>query len=501
MTGKELAEKYIDMAKNYKTTYVWGAVGVPITEANIQTMVKQYSKNATKGYADNARKLIGQKNAFMGDCVCSIKALLWGWCGDSTKFYGGAKYASNGVPDVSADGMIALCKDVSTNFDESTMSIGEALWTDGHIGVYIGNGLDIECTPAFNNGVQITAIGNIGEKQGYYTRTWKKHGKMPWITYDDKEADTTVKVTYKAYKGGYLYEIPLESIERIEYFKSNGTSGETVSNAAKRIQWNGRYPDIICNAELFNMKTYAPASAVVDEGKAQLLNGTSGFGFIDHKTPKFSYNNNINAVDFIGGYPVLVHNGAKAFTTDPAGLSGNRARTALGLNATNFSIAVVPESSNDATLSDMANLFIQNGYADAIGLDGGGSTAYQTNEFSYEQGRKVRGFICVWYKGGKGNKASQSYSPSVNPKPVTPTQNPPLKQDTSAKYGIKYTVKANGGLNIRDAQGTIITLLSNGSTVMWYGYYTEQYSMDGKWLYVKTSNGVTGYVSSKYLVR
>ena len=36
---------------------------------------------------------------------------------------------------------------------------------------------------------------------------------------------------------------------------------------------------------------------------------------------------------------------------------------------------------------------------------------------------------------------------------------------------------------------------------MWYGYYTEQYSMDGKWLYVKTSNGVTGYVSSKYLVR
>ena len=39
---------------------------------------------------------------------------------------------------------------------------------------------------------------------------------MPWITYDDKEADTTVKVTYKAYKGGYLYEIPLESIERIE---------------------------------------------------------------------------------------------------------------------------------------------------------------------------------------------------------------------------------------------------------------------------------------------
>lgn len=436
------------------------------------------------------------------------------WCATFVSVCGIAANLSNIIyPECSCPRMINLYKaqGLWQENDAYVPKTGDIIlydWQDNGIGDNQGTADHIGIVEKVENNIITVIEGNMNDAvsrrniqvNGKYIRGYCCPNYTTDTVNNTQEEDVSSSINYKSYKGGYLYEIPLESIERIEYFKSNGNSGETVSNAAKRIQWNGRYPDIICNAELFNMKTYAPASAVVDEGKAQLLNGTSGFGFIDHKTPKFSYNNNINAVDFIGGYPVLIHNGAKAFTTDPAGLSGNRARTALGLNATKFSIAVVPESSNDATLSDMANLFIQNGYIDAIGLDGGGSTAYQTNEFSYEQGRKVRGFICVWYKGGKGNKASQSSS-SVNPNPVTPTKNPPLKQDTSAKSGIKYTVKANGGLNIRDAQGTIITLLSNGSTVMWYGYYTEQYFIDGKWLYVKTSNGVTGYVSSKYLVR
>ena len=89
----------------------------------------------------------------------------------------------NGVPDIGADTMITKCKDASySGWDK--VDPGEVVWTDGHIGVYIGNGLAVECTPRWKNCVQITAVGNIGSKAGYNTRTWKKHGHLPYVTYD-----------------------------------------------------------------------------------------------------------------------------------------------------------------------------------------------------------------------------------------------------------------------------------------------------------------------------
>ena len=50
--------------------------------------------------------------------------------------------------------------------------------------MYIGNGLAVECSPRWANNVQITAVGNIGKKNGYNTRMWKKHGHLPYVTYD-----------------------------------------------------------------------------------------------------------------------------------------------------------------------------------------------------------------------------------------------------------------------------------------------------------------------------
>lgn len=196
MYAKELAEKMKNIAMNYKTCYVWGGCGMPITEATIKDKLTQYPAE-NRVFSENARRLIG-KHAWMFDCVCTIKAVLWGWTGDRGKYFGGAVYASNGVPDVSADGMIGLCKDVSSDF--SKITVGEALWLPGHIGVYIGGGLAVECTPAFDNamhdnGVKITAVGNIGTVSGYPVRKWQKHGKMPWVNYayEQTEAPGTAK--------------------------------------------------------------------------------------------------------------------------------------------------------------------------------------------------------------------------------------------------------------------------------------------------------------------
>ena len=180
MTAKQLAEKATYIAKTYKTVYMWGTFGQPVTDSIINSKTNQYPSwyNATRRTA--FRKLV-DKGYFAFDCVGLIKGILWGWNAKASSSNGGAKYASNGVPDKSADGTIAICKNVTTNW--STIEIGEAVWCSGHIGIYIGDGLAVECTPSWKNCVQITAVGNIGKKSGYNTRKWTKHGKLPYVTY------------------------------------------------------------------------------------------------------------------------------------------------------------------------------------------------------------------------------------------------------------------------------------------------------------------------------
>ena len=179
MTNTEFVKRLKNVANNYKTLYVMGSIGSPMTQANKE----RYCNHTDYNQKPERQKMIKSATAdtFGFDCVCLLKAILWGWNGDKTKVYGGATYASNGVPDIGADAMITKCTGLSTNF--SQIEVGEAVWCQGHIGVYIGDGLAVECTPAWKNCVQITAVTNIGTKNGYNARKWTKHGKLPYIQY------------------------------------------------------------------------------------------------------------------------------------------------------------------------------------------------------------------------------------------------------------------------------------------------------------------------------
>lgn len=193
MKATELVSKAIDIAKNYKTLYVMGCFGAPMTAAN----KKRYTTNHSYNKAAARVKMINaaSEDTFGFDCVCLIKGILWGWNGDKNATYGGAKYASNNVPDLGADSMIKKCPDASTTCWDS-MEVGEVVWTTGHIGIYIGDGLAVECTPKWKNCVQITAVANIGSKSGYNARTWKKHGHIPYVEYSGKtEAPASDKDT------------------------------------------------------------------------------------------------------------------------------------------------------------------------------------------------------------------------------------------------------------------------------------------------------------------
>lgn len=189
LDNTQFKNKLIEAASDYKSVYANGMFGQPITESIIAQKAKQLPNWYTAKRQQELRALIGQ-GYFGFDCICLIKGILWGWNGNLSATNGGAVYESNGVPDVTEYGMLQLCSDVSDNFN--SIEVGEYLWTDGHCGVYIGDGLAVECTTRWDNCVQITAVANISSQGGFEERIWKKHGKLPYVTYkkiEDEKID------------------------------------------------------------------------------------------------------------------------------------------------------------------------------------------------------------------------------------------------------------------------------------------------------------------------
>ena len=238
MTGKEFASAMKETAEHYRTAYMLGTWGWPATESNIGRALSSYAGNAR--FEKAARETGG--SGFMFDCCGLVKGILWGWQGDATKVYGGAGYAVNGVPDVNEDGLLNCCTDVSGSFDG--IAEGEYLWMLGHCGVYIGDGLAVEATPAFSGGVVITAVGNIGSKSGYPTRTWEKHGKLKFIEYDEEASGVTkIKVELQEISKGSSGE-QVRSLQQLLIAKGyscgkaadDGVFGDDTHNAVVSFQ-------------------------------------------------------------------------------------------------------------------------------------------------------------------------------------------------------------------------------------------------------------------------
>lgn len=183
-TNKELALAAQQAAK-CKSIYVSGAFGWPMTGDNKTRAANAYAFNRKPERL--AAITVASTDTFGFDCICFIKALLWGWEGDAGKEYGGAVYQSNGVPDIDEGAMLAACKDVSEDF--SNIMVGEYLWTDGHCGVYIGDGKAVECTYRWSDGVQVTDVYNIIGETGQKGRYWKKHSKLPYVSYEAGSPD------------------------------------------------------------------------------------------------------------------------------------------------------------------------------------------------------------------------------------------------------------------------------------------------------------------------
>lgn len=218
-TNLDLANAAIEVAKNYKTLYVNGCFGAPMTDNN----KKRYCNNTSFNKRPERTAMINAASAdtFGFDCICFVKGLLWGWNGNLNHTYGGATYQSNGVPDVTESSMLNKCSDISTDF--SNIEVGEYLWMQGHAGIYVGNGLSVECTTKWSNGVQITACNR--DKSGYNRRNWTKHGKLPFIKYVQTEQKPSATIT------PYTYEQFIKDIQKIMNVTVTGKGNQDTLNA------------------------------------------------------------------------------------------------------------------------------------------------------------------------------------------------------------------------------------------------------------------------------
>ena len=199
MTNKQFIERLMQII-NSKSLYCKGGIGQPLYPANQTRLINQYEYNKNRSAIIKAC----DKNTFAVDCVGMVKTVLWGWNGNTGSSYGGAKYKSNGVPDVTEGGMLELCNEISTDF--SDIQVGEFVWLQGHCGVYIGNNMVAESTPKWKNGAQLSGIN--GKPVEGRIRTWKKHGKLPWISYSEEVAPVQPKknideVALLVYRGKY----------------------------------------------------------------------------------------------------------------------------------------------------------------------------------------------------------------------------------------------------------------------------------------------------------
>lgn len=144
-------------------------------------------------------------NVYLCDCSGLIKAILWGYPENG-------KYTSNGIPDINANTMISRCSNVTTDFRK--LQPGWLVWMNEHIGIYIGNGIVIEATAAWENKVlRSYCVGcGISNKENLHQRKWIKCGQFDkYIDYSNQVLANSNKVNiyYRVatQKHGWLPEV------------------------------------------------------------------------------------------------------------------------------------------------------------------------------------------------------------------------------------------------------------------------------------------------------
>ncbi|WP_241147092.1 hypothetical protein [Massilimicrobiota sp. An142] len=174
------------------------------------------------------------KNGIYTLCDCSglIKGILWGYPEKGI-------YASNGVPDINANTMISRCSEVTTNFKK--IKTGWLVWMEGHIGIYVGNGVVVESSPKWENGIQKTyCVGSPYKNSAKLNeRKWSKCGKF------DKYVDYSQET-----------QKPSKPSTSTNYYPKYTGSSNSISDALKSIGVDNSYNNRAKIAKINGISNY-----------------------------------------------------------------------------------------------------------------------------------------------------------------------------------------------------------------------------------------------------
>lgn len=156
--------KWAEFAYENKWGYVWGSHGQVLTEKELIRLKGVFGSHVTDKEAYIRSHWLGRRTS---DCVGLIKG--YGWYDEES---GTIKYGTNGMKDVTADGMFSAATEKGT-INTMPDIPGLAVWHQGHIGVYIGNGYVIHAANTYD-GVIKTPITSSG---------WTHWLKVPYMNY------------------------------------------------------------------------------------------------------------------------------------------------------------------------------------------------------------------------------------------------------------------------------------------------------------------------------
>lgn len=163
----DLAE-WAKQAYAKKWGYVYGTYGEVLTESILTIKISQFPEQV----GDNAelirRHWLGGRTA---DCIGLIKGYAWFNCDT-----GQIEYRSNGVRDTGSDPMLDMATEEGT-IDTMPDIPGIAVWMDGHIGIYVGDGQTIHAANT-ELGVIMTPLAQSG---------WTHWLKIPYISYPESD--------------------------------------------------------------------------------------------------------------------------------------------------------------------------------------------------------------------------------------------------------------------------------------------------------------------------